>query len=230
MNNEQTKEALKEELELLRKENEQLKRQLRSLEQNKQPEESSTSFQERYAVKILNSLPDMLTVFNHDEVGIEVVSNEETNHVGISNKDFEGMHMRQMVPPEAYQNIHANMQKVIATRTVSAAHHDMDFNGSHHYYGNRIFPLDEEYVLIMCRDITERVATQQQLEIFKSVLDKVSVSILAVSSDGTLVYANKQFMEEYGVTQQMGTQKIYNLPVSMRTRGVMGSQTERYTR
>ena len=217
MNNEQTKEALKEELELLRKENEQLKRQLRSLEQNKQPEESSTSFQERYAVKILNSLPDMLTVFNHNEVGIEVVSNEETNHVGISNKDFEGMHMRQMVPPEAYQNIHANMQKVIATRTVSAAHHDMDFNGSHHYYENRIFPLDEEYVLIMCRDITERVATQQQLEIFKSVLDKVSDSILAVSSDGTLVYANKQFMEEYGVTQQMGTQKIYDLPVSMRT-------------
>lgn len=142
-------------MELLRKENEQLKRQLRSLEDNKQPEESSTSFQERYAVKILNSLPDMLTVFNHDEVGIEVVSNEETNHVGISNKDFEGMHMRQMVPPEAYQNIHANMQKVIATRTVSAAHHDMDFNGSHHYYENRIFPLDEEYVLIMCRDITE---------------------------------------------------------------------------
>lgn len=89
MNNEQTKEALKEELELLRKENEQLKRQLRSLEQNKQPEESSTSFQERYAVKILNSLPDMLTVFNHNEVGIEVVSNEETNHVGISNKDFD---------------------------------------------------------------------------------------------------------------------------------------------
>ena len=217
MNNEQTKEALKEELELLRKENEQLKRQLRSLEQNKQPEESSTSFQERYAVKILNSLPDMLTVFNHNEVGIEVVSNEETNHVGISNKDFEGMHMRQMVPPEAYQNIHANMQKVLATRTVSVAHHDMDFNGSHHYYENRIFPLDEEYVLIMCRDITERVATQQQLEIFKSVLDNVSDSILAVSSDGTLVYANKQFMEEYGVTQQMGTQKIYDLPVSMRT-------------
>lgn len=100
MNNEQTKEALKEELELLRKENEQLKRQLRSLEQNKQPEESSTSFQERYAVKILNSLPDMLTVFNHDEVGIEVVSNEETNHVGISNKDFEGMHMRRWCLPK----------------------------------------------------------------------------------------------------------------------------------
>ena len=116
MDSEQTKEALKEELELLRKENEQLKRQLLSLEQKKQTEESTASFQERYAVRILNSLPDMLTVFNNDEVGIEVVSNEETNHVGISNKDFEGMRMCDMVPPEAYQNIHSNMQKVFRQR------------------------------------------------------------------------------------------------------------------
>ena len=93
MDSEQTKEALEEELELLRKENEQLKRQLLSLEQKKQTEECTASFQERYAVRILNSLPDMLTVFNNDEVGIQVVSNEETNHVGISNKDFEGMRM-----------------------------------------------------------------------------------------------------------------------------------------
>ena len=43
-------------------------------------------------------------------------------------------------------------------------------------------------------------------------------SILAVSEDGTLVYANKQFIEEYGVTQQMGIQKIYDLPVSLTTK------------
>ena len=73
-------------------------------------------------------------------------------------------------------------------------------------------------MLIMCRDITERVATQRQLEVFKSVLDKVSDSILAVAEDGTLVYANKQFIEEYGVTQELGTQKIYDLRVSMTTK------------
>ena len=157
----------------------------------------------------------MLTVFNQGEIGIEVVSNEETNHVGISNEDFKGMHMRDMVPPEAYQNIHSNMRHAITTGTVSTAHHELDFNGERHHYENRIFPLDEEYVLIMCRDITERVTTQKQLEVFKSVLDKVSDSILAVAEDGTLVYANKQFIEEYGVTQELGTQKIYDLRVSM---------------
>lgn len=216
MNSEQTIEAFVEQIEALKKENEQLRKQLSTL----QPEENkdkSISFKEKYAVKILNSLPDMLTVFSHDEIGVEVVSNEETNHVGVSNRDFEGMHMRDMVPPEAYQNIHSNMKKVITTGTVSAAHHELDVDGVHHHYENRIFPLDEEYVLIMCRDVTERVATQRQLEVFKSVLDKVSDSILAVSDDGTLVYANKQFIEEYNVTRKMGTQKIYELRVTMHT-------------
>ena len=214
MSIEQSKEALLEQLEALKKENEQLRKELSTLRDEKY-NDRPVSFKEKYAVRILDSLPDMLTVFNQSEVGIEVVSNEETSHVGISNKDFRGMRMQDMVPPEAYQNIHSNMRHAITTGTVSTAHHELDFNGERHYYENRIFPLDEEYVLIMCRDITERVATQRQLEVFKSVLDKVSDSILAVAEDGTLVYANKQFIEEYGVTQELGTQKIYDLRVSM---------------
>ena len=218
MSIEQSKEALLEQLEALKKENEQLRKELSTLRDEKY-NDRPVSFKEKYAVRILDSLPDMLTVFNQSEVGIEVVSNEETNHVGISNKDFKGMYMREMVPPEAYQNIHSNMRQAITTGAVSTAHHELDFNGERHYYENRIFPLDEEYVLIMCRDITERVATQRQLEVFKSVLDKVSDSILAVAGDGTLVYANKQFIEEYGVTQELGTQKVYDLRVSMTDRG-----------
>ncbi|MDD3037835.1 PAS domain-containing protein [Bacteroides sp.] len=212
MDSEQTKTTLEEQLEALREENAQLKKKLSFLE-----ESIPITFREKYAVKILDSLPDMLTVFTHDEVGVEVVSNEQTNHVGLSNKDFEGMRMCDMVPPEAYQNIHSNLQKVISTGTVSIAHHELEIDGVRHYYENRIFPLEEEYVLIMCRDITERITTQRQLEIFKRVLDKVSDSILAVSVDGTLIYANRQFIEEYGVTEQLGTQKIYDLPISMKT-------------
>ena len=205
---------VEQELASLREENRLLKEKLSALEHGS----DNISFKEKYAVKILDSLPDMLTVFNHEETGIEVVSNEETNHVGVSNETFKGMSMREMVPKEAYHNIHNNLLKVITTGRGSTAHHELDVNGEHHYYENRIFPLDDEYVLIMCRDISERVATQQNLEIFKRVLDKVSDSILAVSVDGTLVYANRQFIEEYGVKGELGTQKIYDLPVSLNTK------------
>lgn len=205
---------LEQEIKSLRDENRLLKEELSSLKYGSE----SVSFKHKYAVKILDSLPDMLTVFNQEEIGIEVVSNEETNHVGVSNQEFKGMRMRDMVPEEAYHNIHNNLQKVLKTGIGSTAHHELDVNGEHHYYENRIFPLDKEYALIMCRDISERVATQQNLEVFKRVLDKVSDSILAASADGTLVYANKQFIDEYGVKGELGTQKVYDLLVSLNTK------------
>ena len=213
---------VEQELASLREENRLLKEKLSALEHGS----DNISFKEKYAVKILDSLPDMLTVFNHEETGIEVVSNEETNHVGVSNETFKGMSMREMVPKEAYHNIHNNLLKVITTGRGSTAHHELDVDGTLHYYENRIFPLDEEYVLIMCRDISERVATQQNLEIFKRVLDKVSDSILAVSVDGTLVYANRQFIEEYGVKEELGTQKVYDLSVSLNTKEIFDKRVQ----
>lgn len=214
MNCEHKIKLLEQEIESLRDENRLLKEELSSLKNGTE----NVSFKHKYAVKILESLPDMLTVFNQEEIGIEVVSNEETNHVGVSNQEFKGMRMRDMVSEEAYHNIHNNLQKVLKTGIGSTAHHELEVNGEHHYYENRIFPLDEEYALIMCRDISERVATQQHLEVFKRVLDKVSDSILAASPDGTLVYANRQFIDEYGVKGELGTQKVYDLPVSLNTK------------
>ena len=75
---EKTRELLEQELERLRNENHRLKEELTSLKEK----ETNQSFKEKYAVRILESLPDMLTVFNHEGTGIGVVSSEETNHVG----------------------------------------------------------------------------------------------------------------------------------------------------
>ena len=136
MSIEQSKEALLEQLEALKKENEQLRKELSTLRDEKY-NDRPVSFKEKYAVRILDSLPDMLTVFNQSEVGIEVVSNEETNHVGISNKDFRGMRMQDrfhrkhiriftpicvmLSPPELFQLHITNwilMVNAIITRTV----------------------------------------------------------------------------------------------------------------
>ena len=128
---EKTRELLEQELERLRNENHRLKEELTFFRKKKK---RIQSFKEKYAVRILESLPDMLTVFNHEGTGIGVVSSEETNHVGVPNSAFAGMHMRDMIPEEAYHNVYNNLQKVIATGKGSTAHHELDVNGAHHYY------------------------------------------------------------------------------------------------
>lgn len=50
------------------------------------------------------------------------------------------MRMQDMVPKEAYHNIHNNLQKAIATGRGSTAHHELDVDGTLHYYENRISP------------------------------------------------------------------------------------------
>lgn len=217
-------EELQQEIAQLKKENKVLHDENKAL---REEGGKSATFKEKYAVKILESLPDMLTVFDHMGYNVEVVSNEESNHVGISNAELIGRKMCDIVPDEAYRNIWSNMQRAINTGKVSAAHHELDVNGEHHYYENRIFPLDEKYVLIMCRDITSRVDVESEMQTYKRVLDRVSDSVLALSTDGTLVYANKKFIEEYHVTQELGKQKIYDLPVTINTPELWAAMLER---
>ena len=62
------------------------------------------------------------------------------------------------------------MDKVILTGESSTARHDLMLDGVLHHYENRIFPLDKEYLLCMCRDISqqweaEQTNAQQQKEL-----------------------------------------------------------------
>lgn len=200
MESELTVEKLQGQLDAVKKENELLRQELASLK-DVNDGNRDVSFKEKYAVKILDSLPDMLTVFTHDEIGVEVVSSEETNHVGISNKKFEGMRMCDMIPAEAYQNVHANMQKVITTGKVSIAHHELQVNGERHCYENRIFPLDDKYVLVMCRDITASVRRQEKLRelnlLLEGILNNIPVYLFVKDPQNELryLYWNKAFAE-----------------------------------
>lgn len=214
MENEQVIDKLQEQLDALKKENELLRQELASLKKESDKNEN-VSFKEKYAVKILDSLPDMLTVFTHDEVGVEVVSSEETNHVGISNKEFEGMRMCDMIPAEAYQNVHANMQKVIATGKVSIAHHELEVNGEHHFYENRIFPLDNKYMLVMCRDTTDLQNIEHELikaRVKAEQSDRLKTAFLANMSHEirTPLNAIVGFSTLLAAAENLEEQKLYS--------------------
>lgn len=122
-------------------------------------------FKEKYAIKILDSLPDMLTVISHSGVLVDLVSSEETNHVGEPGPALIGRDIRSMLPEQAYQNIKTNLDVVVKTNKGSIAHHDLWVDGELHHFENRIFPLDNEYVLCMCRDVTQAVNSQNELTV-----------------------------------------------------------------
>lgn len=119
-------------------------------------------FRDRYSTRILDALPDMLTVFDHDANIIELASSPSTNHVeGTSADNIISQNVKDILPEKAYESIRKNMEKVIRTGESSTARHDLILDGVVHHYENRIFPLDNEYLLCMCRDITQQWDAEQ---------------------------------------------------------------------
>lgn len=157
------------------------------------PKGSGSRFRERYACKILDSIPDMLTVLDRDGTLVELVSADETNHVGVPGGELAGQNIRTMLSPAACRNVKNNLDNVFATGCGSSSHHDITLDGRTRNYENRIFPLDGEHALCICRDITEAEAAKHELEMVKYALNNVDEEIYACSLDGTMEYANEQF-------------------------------------
>ena len=119
-------------------------------------------FREKYSTRILDALPDMLTVFDHDANIIELASSPSTNHVeGINADNITHSNVKDILPPEAYESVRQNMDRVILTGESSTSRHDLMLDGILHHYENRIFPLENEYLLCMCRDISEQWNAEQ---------------------------------------------------------------------
>lgn len=119
-------------------------------------------FREKYSTRILDALPDMLTVFDHDANIIELASSPSTNHVeGINADNITHSNVKDILPPEAYESVRQNMDRVILTGESSTSRPDLMLDGILHHYENRIFPLDKEYLLCMCRDISEQWNAEQ---------------------------------------------------------------------
>lgn len=104
---------------------EELLRRIEELEaQLDTPKGSGSRFRERYACKILDSIPDMLTVLDRDGTLVELVSADETNHVGVPGGELAGQNIRTMLSPAACRNVKNNLDNVFATGCGSSSHHD----------------------------------------------------------------------------------------------------------
>lgn len=201
-----TKEELLEIVENLQKEVDNLTSELSHYREKR--------FRDRYSTRILDALPDMLTVFDHDANIVELASSEHTNHVeGTTASSIIHSNVKDIVPPEAYQSICRNMDKVLRTGQGSIAEHSLMVDGVWHHYENRIFPLDENYLLCMCRDVSQQVEIEavnqkQQNEIVRlnslmhAVLNNIPVYLFVKDTGDNFryLYWNEAFAEYSGIS------------------------------
>lgn len=200
-----TKEELLAKITILQKEVEELSSELALFK--------SKRFRDRYSTRILDALPDMLTVLDHSANIVELASSSATNHLeGTDSQSMISLNVKDVVPADAYESVRDNMNKVIETGKESTAKHSLILDGVTHYYENRIFPLDDKYLLCLCRDVSSRIEiekqnAEQQAEITKlnslmtAILNNIPVYLFVKDSgnDFRYLYWNKAFAGHSGI-------------------------------
>lgn len=176
----------------------------------------SGRFREQYSQEILDTFPDMITVFDYDMNCVELVSAPHTNHVdSFSNEELCRSRLIDLVPKEAYDIINSNMEKVIREKKTNTAQHSLIHNGELHHYENRICPLGDNYLLCVCRDVTRRVKSEQENRkqqeeiarlnsLMEAILDNTPVYLFVkdAKDDFRYVYWNKEFEKKMGITAE----------------------------
>lgn len=170
-------------------------------------------FRDRYSNRILDNLPDMLTVLDRDANIVELVSSPSTNHVeGTTADSITQSNIKDILPEDAYKNIRKNMEQVFHSGKSAIARHDLMMDGVPHHYEHWLSLLDKEYLLCMCRDVsqlweTEQVNAEQQNEIMRlnslmeAIVNNVPVYLFVKDSgnDFRYLYWNKTFADYSGI-------------------------------
>lgn len=176
---------------------------------NRQNPIGKSGFREKYAMQILNALTDMVVVFDYDGRLIEMLSREDTNHIpDIPPVELENTPLEELIPEKEYARLKRTMQKVITTGKPAVGEHSLMLGDKLHYFEHTISPLDEGYLLCVCRDISKRVRAYKELETLKFAMSNAKEGILATKMDGQLYFANERIMDEFGL---LGDVKNYNI-------------------
>lgn len=193
---------LQQRIETLEIENEKLKKQLYIQEETNS---SEAQFRKEYASKIFESLPDMVTIFTYDGVLRHLISSEESNHAGAPLEQILNQPLINILSPEAARIVHDNIQKVKARKKTYTGHHTIEIDGVINHYEHRIVPLDDKYVIIYCRDVTNQVQQAKRNKDLKDLLDNILnnlplyLFVKDVQADMKYIYWNNAFAEASGI-------------------------------
>lgn len=210
-NNEKSKEELLATIESLEKK--------LSMIENEQVSHSKSGFRERYAMRVLDTLVDMLVVLDREGKVIEMLSRPGTSHIpDIPPAEMVNTPLEQLVPAEPCACLKKTIQRVLTTGESAIGEHALIIDNTVHYFEHTISPLDNEYLLCVCRDISKRVRAYKELETLKYALSNAKEGILAIKMDGQLYYANDRFAAEYRL---LGDVRKYNIRELMDEKTIM---------
>ncbi|NMF82813.1 PAS domain S-box protein [Nodosilinea sp. P-1105] len=161
---------------------------------------------------MLEAIPDLIMRVNRQGVGLDVISGGEVkllpNTFGCDSRS-----MYDILPLPQAQKRMDYVQRALDTGKYQQYEQVLEVSGELRYEENRIVPLTQDEVLILVRDITDRVKAEAALweseQRFQAIFHQMYQFIGLLSPDGTLLEANQTSLTFIGATREQVINRPY---------------------
>lgn len=111
---------------------------------------------------ILRTIPDLMFVFSPEGVYLDYNAPSPAA-LFVPPEQFLGKHMRDVLPPELAQSIEPLLVKVMASEQPASLDYTLPMGGSDRHYEARLVRCDNDTIVCIVRDVTDRHRAAEEL-------------------------------------------------------------------
>jgi len=172
----------------------------------KQRSEDNLKQTELNRQRILTAMPELMYRVSAEGIYLEHFSSSYVNDLFIKETNPIGKHLSEVLPESLAQRKLQAIQKVISTGEVEFFEQQWQVNNKIQYEELQVVKINEQEVLTIIRDISDRKQAEAALREselrFRSVFDNAAVSISLTSPNGEHIAVNQSFCNMLGYSQE----------------------------
>lgn len=167
--------------------------------------EAARRLSEQKVLAIIQSIPDMIFVLNNDGVFTEYFASN-TDELLIAPDAFINRPVTEVIPPFLSTLTLERLQSVLSTRQAAEYEYELLIRNKLQHFEARMVPLNEQHVLALVRNITEKrnhkKALEQQNIFIETLLDSIPNPLFYMDKRSVYLGVNKAFADYYGIEKE----------------------------
>ena len=148
--------------------------------------------------KILDASPDMYLIINRDGILVDFKPSRNFKPA-LPPAEFLGKPMVEVLPGELGEAGLIRTREVLDTGRESLLEYSLPADGTPHYYEARFTPFDDDHVLAIIRDVTDRKSSMQAAQVLMNASEDL---FLLLDRQGYVMSINQSAADSYNKTPQ----------------------------
>ncbi|HOP04509.1 MAG TPA: PAS domain S-box protein [Tenuifilaceae bacterium] len=152
---------------------------------------------------LLAAIPDLMFVFTREGI-FEDYYSSSLDDLLLPPEHFLGKHITDVLPNELANQTLQHLDLLYSTGENQFYEYQIEIDGKKNLYESRMVKIDEQRVITICRDITERKKSEEAIEIerayFEHLFDSSPEGIVVLDENDCIVRCNYEFTRMFGYT------------------------------